>query len=96
MFNNYKSNWKIKNKTNHIRRKSGLNLLGHFELEDSIGNNESTFQNRNKIIYQKLSFLKFRYSILYDVETYKATTFSIILYCDKIPFKAWSNLSSPL
>lgn len=55
---------KLKTKTNDIHIKSDLNLLGHFELEDSIGNKESTFQSRNKNIYQKLSVLKFKYYIL--------------------------------
>lgn len=44
----------MKNKTNDMHLNSGLIFLGHFELEDSIGNNKSTFQSRNKIIRQKL------------------------------------------
>lgn len=77
--------------------KPGLNLLGNFELDCSTGNNESTFQSRNKIIHQKLSFLKFTYYILCNAEIYKVTTFSLsIFYCDNNPLKAWSNLSSPL
>lgn len=49
---------KLKNKTDDIHLKSGLNLLGHFKLEDCIRNNESTFQSRNRITKQKALIFK--------------------------------------
>lgn len=57
-FNNYKSNWKIKNKTNDIHLKSDLNLLGHFELDDSVGNNKSTYFRAGTKIHTKSSHFK--------------------------------------